>query len=208
MAGAQLIPEETNITFDDLCSIYLEEGSFAPPADLHGQLCGLLCAGNLLKTEDIINLATEQMMLDSALKEATQDKIIALYREAQAQLKSSDLDFCILLPDNSDPLSIRLESLTQWCHGFLTGYGLSGINQKDLSEEAQSILLDFTRIVKVDTSMDAMLESDSSEGDFVEVCEYVRMAALMLFNENNSPDDAESRAVMDMFSVDNNSIMH
>jgi len=183
------------ITFDGLCNIYVEADSFSSPADLHGQLCGQLAAGQRLDRSVWLNIAVEQMNLEGDLSETAERYLVALYEWSYEQLLSPDLSFLMLLPDDNDPMSVRLEALSQWCHGFLAGYGLAGVRQESFSKESQAILLDFTRIVKVDTEIEAAELDNNAENDFMEVCEYVRMAVLTLFDESHKHYDGQTVAM-------------
>lgn len=180
------------LTFDSLCDIYVEVGSFSSPAELHGQLCGQLSAGQRLTTSDWLKVVADQIAIESALTESAEQLLTAMYHSTLELLSSPDMSFSLFLPEDSDPMSVRLECLSQWCHGFLAGYGLGGISQQSLSKEAQSILLDFTRIVKVETDIEVGELDNEAESDFMEVCEYVRMATLTLFDEHHKDKEVSS----------------
>ena len=181
---------DKQITFDELCDIYVEIGSFSSPSELHGQLCGQLSAGQRLESADWLKAATDQMAIESILSVSVEEFLMTLYQSTYQELLSPDMSFSLFLPEDSDPMNVRLECLSQWCHGFLAGYGLGGISQSSLSKETQSILLDFTRIVKVETDIEAGDLNDDAEHDFMEVCEYVRMAVLTLFDEHHKSEES------------------
>ncbi len=175
---------EEKITFDTLCDTYIEASSFASPAELHGLLCGKLSSGKHLDNSTWLNAVEEQMDLNNGLNEKARNMFVELYAFTYQQLTSSDFSFAPLLPDDMEPLSMRLECLSQWCRGFLTGYGLGGIGKSLPSKEEQSVLLDFSQIVKVNTDIKSTCVTNEDERDFTEVIQYVRMAAITLFDKH------------------------
>ncbi|MCY4177310.1 MAG: UPF0149 family protein [Endozoicomonadaceae bacterium] len=178
--------DEELITFDRLCDIYIEAGSFASPSELHGELCGQLCAQNRLKASTVISIASTQMGSELVMSESAKKTILVLYQQILKQLSAADFHFYMLLPDDSDPLSMRLECLSQWCHGFVTGYGSGKANNKSLSKQAKSILIDLMNIIKIDTDVDDQTDNPDEEQSYEELCDYVQMAVLVLFDENFS----------------------
>jgi uncharacterized protein YgfB (UPF0149 family) len=68
-----------------------------------------------------------------------------------------------------------------------------------LSIEGQETLRDLAQIVQITTAADAEAEED--ENDLMEVQEYVRMAALLVFSECNEPDGQPSDAAAETAPV-------
>ncbi len=169
------------VSFDRLSNLFLELQSYQSPSELHGLLCGQYCAGQRPAHGAWLASAAEHMAVSQALETVAKTVLMQLYDETLAQLQSEDYSFQPLLPDDDEALEQRTQALGQWCQGFLSGYGLSGRSQDDLSEEAASILTDFANIAQV--QFDDLEDSESSEKDFLEVSEYLRMATLMLFGE-------------------------
>ncbi|GAA4650892.1 YecA family protein [Kistimonas scapharcae] len=169
------------VSFDRLSNLFLELQSYQSPSELHGLLCGQYCAGQRPAHGAWLSTAAEHMAVSQVLDTAAKSVLIQLYDETLAKLQSEDYSFQPLLPDDDEALEQRTQALGQWCQGFLSGYGLSGRSQNDLSEEAASILADFASIAQV--QFDDLEDSESSEKDFLEVSEYLRMATLMLFGE-------------------------
>src|SRR5690606_26477934 len=95
------------------------------------------------------------------------------------------------LPDDDSDISERVAALSQWCHGFLTGFGSAGAKD-ELSEDARDTLQDLAALVQITAD-----DEDDSEADYMEVTEYVRMAAASLYYEFAEADagDADSLPV-------------
>ena len=148
------------------------------PAELHGALCGYLCAGGaqarstwlgcILADEDGVAAVVAGSALDTA------------YLASQLQLDSPDFEFELLLPDDEQAVAERGEALVQWCQGFLSGFGLAAIPHANLSEDSAEALGDIGRIAASDISYD---DPEADEQAFEEVSEFVRVAALLLHSD-------------------------
>ena len=92
--------------------------------------------------------------------------------------------FSLLLPDGDNGIEDRTQALGQWCSGFISGYGQASVSRDGLSEDASSALTDIAQISQVQA--EEMEETEETERDFFEVCEYVRLAVLMLFSEQHN----------------------
>ena len=162
--------------FDQLGDLFVEARSFTSPSQLHGLLCGQLSAGLRPTSEIWLEIAASQMCCEDVLPPSVRGGLIELY------------DFT-LHEDNT--LAEQAEALGQWCSGFLSGFGLAGLAESALSEEASSALKDIAQISLVQT--EELADDEEAERDLFEICEYVRMVTLMLFNEcqteTHSKDD-------------------
>ncbi len=151
-------------------------------SELHGSLCGYLCAGGAAGT----NAWCEALALE-ALQDVISDDADArrtfgqFFSQSRARLIDPQLAFEPLLPDAEDPVPQRAAALVEWCRGFVGGLGLAGNESAEtLSEEGQEVLADLSRIAASDLVTG---NSDEDEADFTEVLEYVRMGVLLLQSE-------------------------
>lgn len=177
--------EADRLDFEQINETLQQLGALQGAAELHGFLVGQLAAGRRLSRGDWLRAANEEADLSQAPDEVTGDQLYRMYREALAALQRGELDFQLMLPDDDLPLLDRVESLGQWCQGFLTGFGLAG-SQLQLDEEQAGTLRDIAAIAQVGASEgDAAL--DSSENDLFSICEYVRLGAIEIFWKFN-PD--------------------
>lgn len=148
------------------------------PAELHGSLCGYLCAGgetqrrrwlaSVLADDEGVADVAEGCALDQA------------YLASASQLESPELEFELLLPDPEEAVAERGEALVEWCQGFLSGFGLAAAAPGKLSEDADEALSDIGRIAASDLSYD---DPESDEQALEEVAEFVRVAALLLHGD-------------------------
>jgi uncharacterized protein YgfB (UPF0149 family) len=104
-----------------------------------------------------------------------------LAKQARGELADPELGFEPLLPADDRPLTERADALVEWCRGFLGGFGLAGAGaHAKLSDEAQEILRDLTTIAS--SAFDFGDESEDEDA-LIEVHEFVRMGAMLLFTE-------------------------
>ncbi|MTI13304.1 UPF0149 family protein [Sansalvadorimonas verongulae] len=203
-ATTQLEP----FTFDKLADLFVEARSMTPPSQLHGMLCGQFCAGMRPDHKGWLDAATEQMALSGEMSVTVRAGLVDFYDVVLGDLSASDLSFALLLPENEETIGQRTEALGQWCSGFISGFGASSITKTQLSEEAAGVLTDLAQISQVQA--EDMEESEDAEKDFFEVCEYARMAALMLFNESQDQRASKAKTANNPFdsSQKNSDVIH
>lgn len=174
--------------FDTLADLLVEEGLLTlSPAELHGLLCGQVAAGARFDPATLLTRIGELLDLEPFKRDATRTGVMQLYLATLQQLQAPDFSFELVLPDDDQPLAVRADTLGVWCSGFLSGFGLQERKgSQGLSIEGQETLRDLAQIVQITTAADAEAEED--ENDLMEVQEYVRMAALLVFSECNEPD--------------------
>ncbi|MBV0933985.1 UPF0149 family protein [Marinobacterium weihaiense] len=174
--------------FDTLADWLVEEGALTvSPAELHGLLAGQVAAGARFDPSTLLQRIQELLDIEPFAGDAVRRGVMQLYLATLQQFQAPDFSFELLLPEDDQPLSIRAEALGVWCSGFLSGFGLQERKgPQGLSVEGQETLRDLAQIVQISTPSDA--DSEEDEGDLMEVQEYVRMAALLVFSECNEPD--------------------
>lgn len=149
------------------------------PAELHGLLCGLLCADPDLGRERWLAHARDDLVEDLDVSDDTQTVLLKLFDYGAAQLNDPDGAVAPLLPDDETPLRQRTEALGLWCQGFLYGLGLGEPGRRGrLSPESQEFLRDATEIAQVGFDADESDETD--EIAYAEVVEYLRVGLLLI----------------------------
>ncbi len=75
----------------------------------------------------------------------------------------------------------RVIAMSEWCQGFLLGFGTSGVTgDTSLTAETSEALRDFAEFVQIDP------EQADDESDLMELVEYIRVASLTIFAEIGS----------------------
>lgn len=150
-------------------------------AELHGSLCGFLSARGELVGLQWLDAVLDQPV-SKALVDSERQVLAALTADTHQALNEGEYSFNPLLPDDDSALSERVVALGQWCDGFVGGLGLGGMNrQHGLSATGEEAIDDLARIARTELTLD-----DDSEGDevaFAEVLEFVRIGAVLVYEE-------------------------
>jgi hypothetical protein len=176
-----------SVQFDELANSLLPLGALNSPSELQGLLCGKLCGGIALTEINWLLEAVEFLDFTQAPDESVRELLSRLYHATRAQLRG-DFGLQLMLPDDDSDIAERVTALSQWCHGFLSGFGSAGA-KAELSDDARDTLQDLAALVQITADDD-----DDSEADYMEVTEYVRIAAASLFYEfaEDAADEPES----------------
>lgn len=168
------------IGYDELDDVIAHLRLAISASEVHGSLCGFLAGNGRLGRRPFL----EVLHLDAGgitVGAADQAALDQLVRQSEAELADPELGFEPLLPADDRPLEERAESLVDWCRGFLGGFGLAGAEAHGkLSEEAQEILRDLATIA---SSAFDFGDEGEDEDALIEVHEFVRMGAMLLFAE-------------------------
>ena len=146
----------------------------AEPAELHGLVCGLAASNpGTFSMPEFIDLVGTDNLTD---EESAQEFVAATLDELHAQ----DMEFHLLIPDDDEPLGDRVLATGTWCAAFLAGFGagiaVREIELKMLPDDVQELLRDFASLSGLD---DEVEDSDQDETSFMEIYEYVRVAAIL-----------------------------
>lgn len=153
---------------------------------LHGEICGLLCAG-WTPVED--GPRASRFPLPEEWGERELDFWLGQGPGLSRQLAGGQLDFALGLPDDEEAIGPRVEALAAWLSGFLSALGEAGPGFPR-TDEGREVLRDLVEISRVEPPA---VSSESDEADFLEVAEYVRMAIQFLYDERQglpAPPDA------------------
>ncbi len=145
-------------------------------AELHGQLCGVLCVEPTLREAD----ALARLMPNPPQGEA-KDLLHALWTTTRAMLEGGEFDFQPLLPGDEARLESRVEALGHWAQGFLMGLDRMGLkDHKKLPGELPGIAEDLGKIAQAESY--ALDDEEQDENAYMELVEYLRVA-VQLFRE-------------------------
>lgn len=159
--------------------------------EAHGALCGMLCAqGATDVSKWMLHVLGEHDESSPALQ-AVGKELLKIHKISVEQMNNNDIEFELMLPDDDDPLEDRVEGLGLWCQGFVYGLAIGGIKENtELPENSKELIKDILEISRAGYVADdeaelAADEADSEEDEvaFMEVCEYVRMGILLIYEE-------------------------
>lgn len=168
--------------FEAIDTLLQRAGATADAAESHGFLCGVLAAAGHMDPAAWLPHLLGEVDWDSAAVQECGKALGLLSQQLRTEINGADLDFTLLLPDDEFPLQERAESLGAWAQGLLTGLGLGGLDKdQELSEDSRDFLKDISEIAHVEFDFQGGTEED--EMAFAEIVEYLRMGALMLYEE-------------------------
>ena len=109
--------------------------------------------------------------------------MLAFYQDELKSLQSEDMDFALLLPDDEEDFTVRMQAFADWAKGFLDGFGASGrVNEAHMDEEVVEVLRHYD-------AFSYGIEDDEIDDDgellFTELVEHARVTALFLFYHFN-----------------------
>ena len=165
--------------YDVMDSLLVRVEAEAYAAECHGFLCAQICVtGNADETlwKDFLDIQGN----DDDLVRICYDEVNQLVLDTIEQMHSAEFGLQLLLPDDETSIALRVEALVNWCHGFLNGFGVSeGENQAGISSNCNEVLEDFAQICRL--GLDG--EDTEDELSLVELMEYARMGAILIFEE-------------------------
>ncbi|UQB42992.1 YecA family protein [Thiomicrospira microaerophila] len=170
---------DSNFTFDDYAAALQPFSQLESASFVQGMLVGYLSASpDSTEAQWIKQLVDEGGI--SKVKESFLVILHALYTETLAGLNSESCDLNLLLPDDDAPITRRVDHLAQWCEGFMYGLGLGELGE--VSREVTEVLNDLA-----DIAMLALPEQEDEQlnDSLIELVEFVRMAAIMIYDEQN-----------------------
>ena len=183
--------------FHDFADMFVEMGALGTPSELHGLLCGQLAVGIRFNKDAWLAAVSEHLDMPTIEDEEDQTELVNWYTDTLAQLEGFDFSFTLLLPEDDDLLSERVQSLSHWCAGFLSGFGL-GYDRKTqkINEDITEAMEHLAQISQVSVAdWEAEDDDEDEEQNYTDVMEYVRVVVMMVFGEYNQQAEATASKV-------------
>lgn len=169
------------VTFAEVVRVLEGLGSSVSAAEAHGCLVGALCTSPHYPMERWL----EEIIPDQDRRndDDSQQALRLLYADTLNALRGENMEFEALLPDDDIPLASRAGGLSQWCQGFLYGFGTGEpVKQDELPGNVNEILNDLTHIGRASVELDGD-GNESEEEAYAEVVEYVRVGVQLIHDE-------------------------
>jgi len=160
---------------DRIAELAADIASGVSGSRLHGVVAGGLCCGTRDEPgwERVLEAGIGALALDAPLR-----GLIAL---TDAALADPDFGFEPVLPGEHEPLAERVAALADWCDGFVLAFAAGRDRAHAAGGDAAELLADLNAIAG-GLDAEAIADgSDDDEDDFMQLVEYVRVAALSLF---------------------------
>ena len=160
-------------------------GSSWTASQAHGLLCGRLA----LQGANALGPWLEQVMENTDAQDALRgegiEQLRRLHDETWQQLAERGSEFQVLLPDESASAGARTEAMAQWCEGYLHGLVIrtegDALKARLAEEPLSDIIRDMLEITRAEADPDA--DGESNEVALVELLEYLRVAAQLVYEE-------------------------
>lgn len=157
----------------------------------HGALCGMLCAQGATEASQWMLYVLGEHEETSKLLQQTGKKLLQIHQISVEQMNDTGAEFELMLPDDDEPLEMRVEALGTWCQGFVYGLAVGGITEDTvLPEDSKELIRDILEISRAgylaDNEAELATDEENTEEDevaFMEVSEYVRMGILLIYEE-------------------------
>jgi uncharacterized protein len=167
------------VTFPEVARVLQTLHSSVAAAESHGCLCGALCTTQQYPVE-----AWLDELVPDAEPEQGDDRasLRLLFADTVRALRGDEMEFQLLLPDDDDPLVERASALSQWCQGFLYGFGTGQpLAREELTSEVEEVLRDLTHISQA--SVETGADAEEEEQAYAEIVEYVRAGVQLIHDE-------------------------
>jgi len=154
-------------------------GLFQPSSEVHGMIVG--CIANHMftsKAPDLIRLLVSKNAIAKG-QQSLQDLLNEVYRETSETLLENGDDFQLLLAESEAKLSVRTESLADWCRGYLLGLLQNEtVSIDQLPEDGSEIARD---ILAISEAAPQEEENEEDEWALAELEEYVKVGVQLIF---------------------------
>jgi uncharacterized protein YgfB (UPF0149 family) len=173
----------STLDYDFLRDSLADAGAVVALAELHGGVCGALCAGGTPAAQRWLAECLDEPETTAATAAAARD-LDELVAASWHALTSEDLAFAPLLPSDDAPLEEQVQALALWCHGFLGGLGVSSAGDVQERDGASAeILADFAEISRAGLSDEEAAGRGQPDFALAEIQEYVRVSVQIVFEE-------------------------
>lgn len=173
-------------TYMDLADLLSAAQSKLHPAEVHGLLCG-----HIAGTSGKIDERLEKLVLGKNKNLEYREALQQLYEISYHQMSEFSFEFTLLLPEDDSNINSRTEALGSWCQGFLIGLQQTNIPIQNREEsDVTETINDFIEIAQV--SYGDIADDDEDETAYFELMEYVRLGALMIFQDLKNANPEQS----------------
>jgi uncharacterized protein YgfB (UPF0149 family) len=176
---------DQSVDHDELDEVLERCGSSWNAGQVHGLLCSRLSVAGADGATRWFAQVLEETDPNNASRGECEAMLDALCAITWRQLVERQSEFELLLPGDEDPTALRAESMGQWCEGFLHGL-VSEKRSEDLKKRLSDdpladIIRDMLHITRATAAEDE--DAEEEEKAFVELVEYLRVAAQLTYEE-------------------------
>ncbi|MDH5219237.1 MAG: UPF0149 family protein [Gammaproteobacteria bacterium] len=187
----KILTQSQQIDHSELERVLVQSHADVEASEAHGLLCGMLCVENHIDVELWLGQVLGDYDRNDLLVMEVRETLVSVYANTLAQLLGGEFELDILLPDDESDLGDRIDELSRWCQGFLFGMSAAGVsNVENLPGDVGEVVQDFLDISKA--GYDSEQDEEQNEKAYAEVVEYLRVGAMLVFNEFNQADESDA----------------
>lgn len=154
-------------------------------AQTHGLVSSRLAVSGTRGASESLGQVLEGSDTADALRKECADMLATLWQSTHRAFSERLSAFEPLLPDDNDAVGIRTEALAHWCegylHGLVSGEHGAALKERLAAEPLADIIKDMLQITRA--TADDLEDDDSSDEAYVEIVEYLRVAAQLFYEE-------------------------
>ncbi len=160
-------------------------GSSWDAAQAHGLLSSKLAVGGIVGGQQWLQQVQEGVDPRNALGKESAEMLSGLIQSTYTALAERQSAFAPMLPDDEEPTGVRIEGLAHWCEGYLHGLVSAehgdALRKRLAEEPIADIIRDMLEITRAGDDEEA--DEESEEAAYVEIVEYLRVAAQLVYEE-------------------------
>ncbi len=163
------------------------------PSEIHGSVVGLICGGLGTKTQLWLPALTDIINDGQALPQDLMRIVAELHKDAHDRLAEFEFGFTMLLPEEEEPLTTRVEALSLWVQSFLASIAIAQPKLAKSSVDVKEVVKDLSEIAQIELDVS---EDDESEDAYIALVDYVQDAVAVCFAEfmrDANDDDNEDK---------------
>lgn len=176
---------DEKVDHDELDDALKRCGSNWDAAQTHGLLTGRLAVAGVQAGPEWYLQVLEGTDEANAQLSACQTMLDTLYQTTFWQLSERFSEFAPLLPDDFSDASERTAAMARWCEGFLHGLVSAkhgdALRDRLAAEPLSDIIRDILQITRAE--IDDETDEETNEAAYVELVEYLRVAAQLAYEE-------------------------
>ena len=176
---------DEKVEYDALEDSLSRCGSNWNAAQTHGLLTGGLAILGAPAGPEWLLQVLDGVEEGNAYRTECQKLMDTLYQATFWQLSDRLSEFELLLPGDGDDVGLRTEALGHWSEGFLHGLVSSrhgdALRKRLAAEPLSDIIKDILQITRA--GLDEESDQEENEAAFVELSEYLRVAAQLCYEE-------------------------
>jgi len=154
-------------------------------AQAHGLFSSRLAVAGANGHAPSLSQVLEGSDTSDALRKECENMLVALWQATHCAFSERQSAFEPLLADDADSAAVRAEAVAHWCegylHGLVSGAPESALRERLAADPLADIIKDMLQITRA--AVDENDNGESNEESYVEITEYLRVAAQLVYEE-------------------------